>query len=45
MKYKYPALIIKDDDGFFVELPDLNHTIQASTALLVVIVPFVLLTK
>jgi len=28
MKYKYPALIIKDDDGFFVEFPDLNHTIK-----------------
>lgn len=24
MKYKYPALIIKEDDGFVVEFPDLE---------------------
>ena len=28
MKYKFLALIIKEDDGFFVEFPDLNHTIK-----------------
>lgn len=24
MKYKYPALIIKEDDGFIVEFPDME---------------------
>ena len=28
MKYKFLALVIKEDDGFFVEFPDLNHTIK-----------------
>ena len=26
MKYKFPALITREDDGFFVEFPDLDDT-------------------
>jgi predicted RNase H-like HicB family nuclease len=26
MKYKFPALISREDDGFFVEFPDLDDT-------------------
>lgn len=33
MKYKYPALIIKDDDGFFVEFPDLEDTFTGGNTL------------
>lgn len=29
MKYKYPALIIKEDDGFVVEFPNLEDTFTA----------------